>query len=78
MEAEKTNAFVKQFIDLKIKNTTNIHIELKNTFLRMQGTGFFIINAPSTMQKDVVPSLDILLHILKDSDHFAKINYNVF
>ena len=44
----------------------------------MQGTGFFIINAPSSMQKDVVPGLDILLHILKDSDHFTKINYNVF
>jgi len=78
LEAEKTSDFVKQFIDLKIINTTNIHIELKNTFLRMQGTGFFIINAPSTMQKDIVPSLDILLHILKDPDHFAKINYNVF
>ena len=44
----------------------------------MQCTGFFIINAPNTMQKDIVPSLDILLNILKDSDHFAKINYNVF
>jgi 23S rRNA A2030 N6-methylase RlmJ len=44
----------------------------------MQGTGFFIINAPINMKRDVSNGLDILLEILKDPIETAKINYNVF
>jgi len=65
-------------LDAKINNTTHIHIELNNSFLRMQGTGFFIINAPVNMKSDITNGLDVLLKILKDPTQKAKINYNVF
>jgi len=41
LDAEKTNAFIHSMLSLKIKNMTHIKIELQNSFLRMQGTGFF-------------------------------------
>jgi len=44
LKQDKTQKFVDDFLNLKIENTNHIHIELKNTNLRMQGTGFFIIN----------------------------------
>jgi 23S rRNA (adenine2030-N6)-methyltransferase len=50
LDSEKTNAFIHNMLSLKIKNMTHIKIELQNSFLRMQGTGFFIINAPSEMK----------------------------
>ena len=78
LESEKTDAFVQQFLNLKIKNTTQIHIQLKNSFLRMQGTGFFIVNAPEQMKNDISNSLDILLETLKDQNQPSKINYDVF
>jgi len=78
LESEKTDRFVNQLLDAKINNTTHIHIELNNSFLRMQGTGFFIINAPINMKRDVSNGLDILLEILKDPIQASKINYNVF
>ena len=78
LESEKTDNFINQFLDIKINNTTHIHIELKNSFLRMQGTGFFIINAPDNMKSNVTNGLDVLLKILKDPIQTAKINYNVF
>lgn len=78
LESKKTANFINQFLDAKIKNTSHIHIKLKNSFLRMQGTGFFIINAPVKMKRDITNGLDILLKILKDPIQTAKINYDVF
>ena len=78
LDAEKTNAFIHNMLSLKIKNMTHIKIELQNFFLRMQGTGFFIINAPSEMKHDVTNSLEVLLEILKDKNHPSQIYYDVF
>jgi len=78
LDAEKTNAFIHNMLSLKIKNTTHIKIELQNSFLRMQGTGFFIINAPSEMKHDVTNSLAVLLKTLKDQNYPAQIQYDVF
>ena len=78
LDAEKINAFIHNMLSLKIKNTTHIKIELQNSFLRMQGTGFFIINAPSEMKHDVTNSLEELLEILKDKNYPAQIQYDVF
>ena len=78
LDAEKTNAFIHNMLSLKIKNTTHIKIELQNSFLRMQGTGFFIINAPSEMKHDVTNSLAVLLETLKDQNYPAQIQYDVF
>ena len=44
----------------------------------MQGTGFFIVNAPEQMKNDISNSLDILLETLKDQNQPSKINYDVF
>ena len=78
LDAEKTNAFIHKMLSLKIKNMAHIKIELQNSFLRMQGTGFFIINAPSEMKHDVTNSLAVLLEILKDKNHPSQIYYDVF
>ena len=78
LDAEKTNAFIHNMLSLKIKNMTHIKIELQNSFLRMQGSGFFIINAPSEMKHDVTNSLAVLLEILKDKNHPSQIYYDVF
>jgi len=78
LESDKTNLFIDQMLKLNINNTTHIKIELKNLFLRMQGTGFFIINAPSDMKEEVNKSLDVLLNILKDNNKPSSIQYDVF
>ena len=78
LDAEKTNAFIHNMLSLKIKNITHIKIELQNSFLRMQGTGFFIFNAPSEMKYDLTKSLAVLLEILKDKNHPSQIYYDVF
>ena len=78
LELDKTTLFIDQMLKLNIKNTTHIKIELKNSFLRIQGTGFFIINAPSDMRKEVNKSLDVLLNILKDNNKPSSIQYDVF
>jgi len=78
LESEKTDNFINKFLGTKINNVTHIHIELKNPFLRMQGTGFFIINAPDTMKSDLAAGFSILLKILKDPNQTSKINYSFF
>ncbi len=78
LESKKTDQFIKQFLDIAIHNVTHIHIQLKNSFLRMQGTGFFIVNAPSNMKNDVSNGLEVLLEILRDKNLQSKINYDVF
>jgi len=78
LESDKTTLFIDQMLNLNINNTTHIKIELKNSFLRMQGTGFFIINAPSDMKKQVNNSLDVLLDILKDNTEPSSIKYDFF
>ena len=78
LESDKTTLFIDQMLNLNINNTTHIKIELKNSFLRMQGTGFFIINAPSDMKKQVNNSLDVLLDILKDNTKPSSIKYDFF
>jgi 23S rRNA A2030 N6-methylase RlmJ len=64
LKQDKTQKFVDDFLNLKIENTNHIHIELKNTNLRMQGTGFFIINF-NNIAKNINVSLDILNELLK-------------
>ena len=78
LDAEKTNAFIHNMLSLKIKKMTHIKIELQNSFLRMQGTGFFIFNAPSEMKYDLTKSLAVLLEILKDKNFPSQIYYDVF
>jgi len=78
LESEKTYLFIKRFINANVQNLTHINIQLKNSFLRMQGTGFFIVNAPSNMKNDVSKGLETLLEILKDKNFKAQINFNTF
>ena len=78
LESEKTNQFVKKFLDIGVQNIAHIDIQLKNSFLRMQGTGLFIVNAPSNMKTDIGKGLEILLEILKDKNLQSKINFNMF
>ncbi len=78
LESEKTYLFIKKFINTNVQNLTHINIQLKNSFLRMQGTGFFIVNAPSNMKNDVSKGLETLLEILKDKNFKAQINFNTF
>jgi len=60
LKQDKTQKFVDDFLNLKIENTNHIHIELKNTNLRMQGTGFFITNINDKFNIDTKNSLDEL------------------
>ena len=62
--------------DLNIKNLTHIKIDLKNSLMRMQGTGFFIINSPQDMAKNLEKSLYEILRVLKETDDGGRISIN--
>jgi 23S rRNA (adenine2030-N6)-methyltransferase len=75
LDTEKTKLFTDAFIKLNLKNTTQIHILLNNSFLRMQGTGFFLVNAPNNMNHEISTSLKTLLEILKEPNKLSSINF---
>lgn len=70
--------FIKEFINTRFPNKTHIDIDLKNSHLRMQGNGFFIINSPLNMKKDIFHSLEILLDILKEKKSKDNLRYETF
>jgi len=65
LKQDKTQKFVDDFLNLKIENTNHIHIELKNTNLRMQGTGFFIINILKNDKENIDNALNELVQLFK-------------
>ena len=65
LKQDKTQMFVDDFLNLKIENTNHIHIELKNTNLRMQGTGFFIINLLKNDKENIDNALNELVQLFK-------------
>ena len=65
LKQDKTQKFVDDFLNLKIENTNHIHIELKNTNLRMQGTGFFIINLLKNDKESIDNALNELVQLFK-------------
>ena len=65
LKQDKTQKFVDDFLNLKIENTNHIHIELKNTNLRMQGTGFFIINLLKNDKENIDNALNELVQLFK-------------
>ena len=65
LKQDKTQKFVDDFLNLKIENTNHIHIELKNTNLRMQGTGFFIINLDPENKRNINDGVSKLTKLLK-------------
>ena len=65
LKQDKTQKFVDDFLNLKIENTNHIHIELKNTNLRMQGTGFFIINLLKQDKQNIDNALNELVQLFK-------------
>ncbi len=65
LKQDKIQKFVDDFLNLKIENTNHIHIELKNTNLRMQGTGFFIINLHPENKRNINDGVSKLTKLLK-------------
>ena len=65
LKQDKSQKFVDDFLNLKIENTNHIHIELKNTNLRMQGTGFFIINLLKNDKENIDNALNELVQLFK-------------
>ena len=65
LKQDKTQKFVDDFLNLKIENTNHIHIELKNTNLRMQGTGFFIINLDPKDKRNINEGVSKLTKLIK-------------
>jgi 23S rRNA (adenine2030-N6)-methyltransferase len=65
LKQDKTQKFVDDFLNLKIENANHIHIELKNTNLRMQGTGFFIINLLKQDKQNIDNALNELVQLFK-------------
>ena len=65
LKQDKTQKFVDDFLNLKIENGNHIHIELKNTNLRMQGTGFFIINLLKNDKENIDNALNELVQLFK-------------
>ena len=65
LKQDKTQKFVDDFLNLNIENTNHIHIELKNTNLRMQGTGFFIINLLKNDKENIDNALNELVQLFK-------------
>ena len=65
LKQDKTQKFVDDFLNLKIENTNHIHIALKNTNLRMQGTGFFIINLLKNDKENIDNALNELVQLFK-------------
>ena len=65
LKQDKTQKFVDDFLNLKIENTNHIHIELKNTNLRMQGTGFLIINLFKKDKENIDNAINELVQLFK-------------
>ena len=65
LKQDKTQKFVDDFLNLKIENANHIHIELKNTNLRMQCTGFFIINLLKQDKQNIDNALNELVQLFK-------------
>ena len=76
LQNEKHIVFENKMRDLNIKNLTHIKIDLKNSLMRMQGTGFFIINSPQDMAKNLEKSLYEILRVLKETDDGGRISIN--
>ena len=76
LQNEKHIIFENNMRDLNIKNLTHIKIDLKNSLMRMQGTGFFIINSPQNMAKNVENSLNEIFQVLKETDEGSRILIN--
>ena len=68
--------FENKMNDFNIKNLTHIKIDLKNSLMRMQGTGFFIINSPQNMAENVENSLNEIFKVLKETDESSRILIN--
>ena len=68
--------FENKMKDFNIKNLTHIKIDLKNSSMRMQGTGFFIINSPQNMAENVENGLNEIFQILKETDEGSRILIN--
>ena len=76
LQNEKHIIFENKMKDLNIKNLTHIKIDLKNSLMRMQGTGFFIINSPQNMAENVENSLNEIFQVLKETDEGSRILIN--
>ena len=76
LQNEKHIIFENKMKDLKIKNLIHIKIDLKNSLMRMQGTGFFIINSPQNMAENVENSLNEIFQVLKETDEGSRILIN--
>ena len=78
LNSEKTSMFTDDFIKLRLKNTLNIHITLNNSYLRMQGTGFFLINGPKETNSELSNSLNFIMESCKEPNKFSLIDFKSF
>ena len=76
LQNEKHIIFENKMKDLNIKNLTHIKIDFKNSLMRMQGTGFFIINSSQNMAENVENSLNEIFQVLKETDEGSRILIN--
>ena len=77
---EKHNSFEKKIIDKKFNFLTSIKIILENNILRMQGTGFLILNYKKEISSSLNQTLGLVLNLLKEKNkkNFLSINnYNI-
>ena len=77
---EKNNSFEKKFVDQKFNFLTSIKVILENNILRMQGTGFLILNYKKEISSSINQTLNLVINFLKEKNkkNFLSINnYNI-
>ncbi|MEK9638862.1 MAG: hypothetical protein VW126_04360, partial [Pelagibacteraceae bacterium] len=60
------------------KNLSHIHIKFENSYLRMQGTGFFLINSLDVVNKEVIKSFELVMNFLKEPKSLTAIEMKVY
>ena len=73
-----TNTFINSFLKLGIKNLSHIHIKFENNYLRMQGTGFFLINSTFFIKKEVNKAFELLIKFLKEPHALTSVEIQTY
>ena len=78
LPTKNTDTFINSFLKLGIKNLSHIHIKFENSYLRMQGTGFFLINSLDVVNKEVIKSFELVMNFLKEPKSSTAIEMKVY
>ena len=78
LPTKNTDTFINSFLKLGIKNLSHIQIKFENSYLRMQGTGFFLINSLDAINKEVIEAFELVMNFLKEPKSSTAIEMKVY